>query len=110
MNNVFKVFLTSYVPVGSDDFWLTSFFCGLGFESPSKLLRGHEFEKLTELSWDFFGDTVRDVCFGLVRGDERGYDGRMKAPGFGFGPEYDEVRSVWPSNVCCVLLTEFRLA
>lgn len=61
---------------------------------PSKLLRGQEFEKLTELSCDFFGDTVRDVCFGLVRGDERGQDGRMKAPGLRFAPEYDDARSV----------------
>lgn len=65
--------MPSFLPVGSDDFWLTSFFCGLGFDSPSKLLRGQEFEKLMELSWDFFGDTERgDVCFGLARGDERG--------------------------------------
>ena len=39
-------------------------------------------------------ETVRDVCFGLVRGDERGQDGRRTAPELEFGPEYDEERSV----------------
>lgn len=47
-----------------------------------------------ELSCDFFGATERgDVCFGLVRGDARGQDGRMKDPGLAFEPEYEEVRS-----------------